>query len=57
MTCVEPLRMRMTRSFSHYTDGVGIYLTRILKIFSKHLDRSHALRGNAAMDALRPQLM
>ncbi len=47
----------MTRSFSHYTDGVGIYLTRILKIFSKHLDRSHALRGNAAMDALRPQLM
>ncbi len=21
MTCVEPQRMRMTRSFSHYTDG------------------------------------
>ena len=47
----------MTRSFSHYTDGVRVYLIRILKLFSKHFDRSHALRGNAAMDALRPQLM
>lgn len=33
MTYVEPLRMRMTRSFSHYTDGVRVYLTIILKIF------------------------
>jgi hypothetical protein len=49
--------MRMTRSFSHYTDGVRVYLIRILKLFSKHFDRSHALRGNAAMVALRPQLM
>ena len=35
MTCVEPQRMRMTRSFSHYTDGPVVYLTPILKIFSK----------------------
>lgn len=33
MTCVEPQRMRMTRSFSHYTDGVRFYLSRKLKIF------------------------
>ena len=33
MTCVEPQRMRMTRSFSHYTDGDRVYLTRMLKIF------------------------
>lgn len=33
MTCVEPQRMRMTRSFSHYTDGVRFYLSRQLKIF------------------------
>jgi hypothetical protein len=25
--------MRMTRSFSHYTDGVWVYLIRILKLF------------------------
>ena len=33
MTCVEPQRMRMTRSFSHYTDGAGFYLTLIFEIF------------------------
>ncbi len=29
MTCVEPQRMRMTRSFSHYTDGARVYLITI----------------------------
>lgn len=29
----------MTRSFSHYTDGVGIYLTTNLKIFSAQDDQ------------------
>jgi hypothetical protein len=33
MTCVEPQRMRMTRSFSHYTDGAWVYLTIFLKLF------------------------
>ena len=29
------VRMRMTRSFSHYTDGARVNLTLILKIFEK----------------------
>jgi hypothetical protein len=33
MTCVEPQRMRMTRSFNHYTDGIRVYLSRKLKYF------------------------
>jgi len=33
MTCVEPQRMRMTRSFSHYTDCNRVYLSKSLKIF------------------------
>ena len=32
MTCVEPLRMRMNRSFSHYTNGVWFYLSRKMEI-------------------------
>jgi hypothetical protein len=48
MTCVEPQRMRMTRSFSHYTDGARFYLSRKLKIFWE--DQKIAAFGSSYRD-------
>ena len=57
MTCVEPQRMRMTRSFNHYTDGNRVYLSKKLKIFlfrvmgclnGPHREQAHSYREPCA---------